>query len=34
MESKIAWAVGLAFHPVAVVFAEQKPEKALQFKEE
>ncbi|MDX9755503.1 MAG: DUF169 domain-containing protein [bacterium] len=34
MESKIAGAVGLAFHPVAVVFAEQKPEKALQFKEE
>ena len=32
MESRIAKAVGLKYTPVAVVLANDKPEKALQFK--
>lgn len=32
MESKIAQALGLTHHPVVVIFAEEKPEGALQFK--
>ena len=33
MESKIAKAVGMKYSPVAVVFTNEKPEPALQFKE-
>lgn len=32
MESKIAQAVGLSYNPVALLLADDKPEKALQFK--
>ncbi|NCC24044.1 MAG: hypothetical protein EOM25_02405 [Deltaproteobacteria bacterium] len=32
MRSKIAKAVGLSFNPVAILWAEDKPEQALQFK--
>ena len=33
MESKIARAIGLRYPPVVILFSEQKPEGALQFKE-
>jgi uncharacterized protein (DUF169 family) len=33
MESKIAGALKLAYHPVALVWADEKPDDALQFKE-
>ncbi|WP_031513111.1 DUF169 domain-containing protein [Desulfofalx alkaliphila] len=33
MQSKIAQAIGLKSHPIAVVFTNKKPEGALQFKE-
>ena len=33
MESKIARAIGMKYSPVAVVFADQRPQEAIQFKE-
>jgi hypothetical protein len=33
MESRIALSVGLKYHPVAILLAEEKPEDALQFKQ-
>src|SRR4030042_184217 len=33
MQSKMAEAIGLQYHPVALLWTDEKPESALQFKE-